>query len=118
MRALKRSTSAVGLAPVAGTADSYHCKTSSHSVDDPSYSGPDTDNGDVDVTLCAMRAGAYTGPEHALEHSSGNSSYPTGTLKSTAGSGRYLTDGYIQLDWSGDGNSYRSPVLFTASPVV
>jgi len=49
-----------------------------------------------------------------------NGSYSTGTLKYKAGSGRYhyLTDGYIQLDWSGDGKSYRSPILFTASPVV
>ncbi|WP_433919828.1 hypothetical protein OIE50_38990 [Streptomyces canus] len=179
MRNLKRSTSAaVALAALAGTAAlatatpvsaaSYHCKTSSHSVDDPSYNGPDSDNWDFDVTLCAMRSGgyiyttatvywdgpytaknrstytfnkakfqlqtkrsvsgtdpvvksgAYTGLEHALEHSSGNGngSYSTGTLKSKAGSGRYLADGYIQLDWSGDGKSYRSPILFTASPVV
>ncbi|MEU6148052.1 hypothetical protein ABZ848_47925 [Streptomyces sp. NPDC047081] len=179
MRKLKRSTSAaVALAALAGTATlataapasaaSYHCKTSSHSVDDPSYNGPDSDNWDFDVTLCAMRSGgyiyttatvywdgpytaknrntytfskakfqlqtkhsvngtdpvvksaAYTGLEHALEHSStnGNGSYSTGTLKYKAGSGRYLADGYIQLDWSGDGKSYRSPILFTASPVV
>jgi hypothetical protein len=179
MRALKRSTSAaVVIAALAGTvalatttpasAASYHCKTSSHSVDDPSYNGPDSDNWDFDVTLCAMRSGgyiyttatvywdgpytaknrstltfnkakfqlqtkrsvsgtdpvvksgAYTGLEHALEHSSGNGngSYSTGTLKSKAGTGRYLADGYIQLDWSGDGKSYRSPILFSASPVV
>ncbi|MEU6355039.1 hypothetical protein ABZ896_37970 [Streptomyces sp. NPDC047072] len=179
MHALKRSTSAVlVLAALAGTAAlatatpasaaSYHCKTSSHSVDDPSYNGPDSDNWDFDVTLCGMRSGgtiyttatvywdgpytaknrstytfnkakfqlqtkrsvsgtdpvvksgAYTGLEYALEHSSGygNGSYSTGTLKYPAGSGRYLADGYIQLDWSGDGKGYRSPVLFTASPVV
>ncbi|WP_371551420.1 hypothetical protein OG266_38510 [Streptomyces sp. NBC_00554] len=178
MRALKRSTSAaVALAALVGTAmataapasaASYHCKTSSHSVDDPSYTGPDSDNWDLDVTLCAMRSGgyiyttatvywdgpytarnrstltfnkakfqlqtkrsvsgtdpvvktaAYTGLEYALEHSSnnGNGSYSTGTLKYKAGSGRYLADGYIQLDWSGDGKSYRSPILITASPVV
>jgi hypothetical protein len=179
MRALKRSTStAVVLAALAGTAalataapasaSSYHCTTSSHSVDDPSYNGPDSDNWDFDVTLCAMRSGgyiyttatvywdgpytaknrstytfnkakfqlqtkksvsgtdpvgksgAYTGLEHALEHSSGNGngSYSTGTLKYKVGSGRYLADGYIQLDWSGDGKSYRSPIMFTASPVV
>jgi hypothetical protein len=179
MRALKRSTSAaLALAALAGTAAlataapasaaSYHCKTSSLSVDDPSYSGPDSDNWDFDVTLCAMRSGgyiyttatvywdgpytaknrntctfnkakfqlqtkrsvsgtdpvvksrAYTGLENALEHSSsnGNGSYSTGTLKYRAGTGRYIADGYIQLDWSGDGKSYRAPVLFTASPVV
>lgn len=179
MRALKRSTSAaLALAALAGTAAlataapasaaSYHCKTSSHSVDDPSYSGPDSDNWDFDVTLCAMRSGgyiyttatvywdgpytaknrntytfnkakfqlqtkrsvsgtdpvvksgAYTGVESALEHSSrnGNGSYSTGTLKYKARTGRYLADGYIQLDWSGDGKGYRAPVLFTASPVV
>ncbi|MGW0711718.1 hypothetical protein ACWD4G_38170 [Streptomyces sp. NPDC002643] len=179
MRALKRSTSAaVVLTALASTAAlatatpasaaSYHCTTSSHSVDDPSYNGPDSDNWDLDVTLCAMRSGgtiyttatvywdgpyaasqhstytfnkakfqlqtkrsvsgtdpivksgAYTGLEHALEHSSGNGngSYSTGTLTYPAGTGRYLADGYIQLDWSGDGKSYRSPVLFTASPVV
>ena len=179
MRKLKRSTSiAAVLAALAGTAAlatatpasaaSYHCTTSSDSVDDPSYNGPDSDNWDLEVTLCAMRSGgyiytnatvywdgpytaknrntytfnkakfqlqtkrsvsgtdpvvksaAYTGLEYALEHSSdnGNGSYSTGTLKSKAGSGRYLADGYIQLDWSGDGKDYRSPVLFTASPVV
>ncbi|MCW8379816.1 hypothetical protein [Streptomyces justiciae] len=179
MRALKRSTSAaLTLAALAGTAAlatttpasaaSYHCTTSSHSVDDPSYTGPDSDNWDLDVTLCALRSGgtiyttatvywdgpytaknrstltfnkarfvlqtkksvkgtdpvvksgAYTGLEHALEHSSsnGNGSYSTGTLKYKAGSGRYLADGYIQLDWSGDGKNYRTPILFTASPVV
>ncbi|MFC7908283.1 hypothetical protein [Streptomyces nigra] len=179
MRKLKRSTSiAAVLAALAGTAAlatatpssaaSYHCTTSSHSVDDPSYNGPDSDNWDLEVTLCSMRSGgyiytnatvywdgpytaknrntytfnkakfqlqtkksvsgtdpvvksaAYTGLEYALEHSSshGNGSYSTGTLKYPAGTGRYLADGYIQLDWSGDGKDYRSPVLFTASPVV
>ncbi|MCC9706000.1 hypothetical protein E4N62_12475 [Streptomyces sp. MNU76] len=179
MRALKRSTSAaVILAALAGTAAlatatpasaaSYHCKTSSHSVDDPSYNGPDSDNWDFEVTLCAMRSGgtiyttatvywdgpytaknrntytfnkakfqlqtkrsvsgtdpvvksaAYTGLEYTLEHSNsyGNGYYSTGTLKYPAGSGRYLADGYIRLDWSGDGKDYRSPALFTASPVV
>lgn len=177
MRALKRSTAAI-LAALAGTAAlataapasaaSYQCKTSSHSVDDPSYTGPDSDNWDIDVTLCAMRSGgyiytnatvywdgpytaqnrntytfnnakfqlqtkksvsgtdpvvksaAYNGLEYALEHSSmhGNGSYSTGTLKYKAGSGRYLADGYIQLDWSGDGKGYLKPILFTASPVV
>ncbi|MCQ9179154.1 hypothetical protein KMT30_08915 [Streptomyces sp. IBSBF 2953] len=48
----------------------------------------------------------------------GNGSYSTGTLKPTAGSGRYLTDGCVQLDWSSDGKRDRSPVLFTASAVV
>ncbi|MEU3092772.1 hypothetical protein ACWCQ0_41570 [Streptomyces massasporeus] len=180
MRALKRSAStAVILAALAGTAAlstaapaaaaSYQCKTRSHSVDDPSYTGPDSDNWDLDVTLCAMRSGGYiytnatvywdgpytaknrniytfnnakfqlqtkksvsgtdpvvksaahTGLEYALEHSSsrGNGSYSAGTLKYKAGSGsRYLADGYIQLDWSGDGKGYLRPVLFTASPVV
>lgn len=155
----------------AGTASaaSYSCKTSSHSVDDPSYSGPDSDNWDVDVKLCAKRSGGYiyttatvywdgpyashqhstltfskarfhletkrsvsgtdpvvkyanyTGLEYALEHSSnnGNGSYETGTLKYKAGgSARYLADGYIQLDWSGDGKDYRTPIQFTASPTV
>nr|WP_119589876.1 hypothetical protein [Streptomyces scabiei] len=179
MRALKRSTSAaVVLAALAGTAAlatatpasaaSYQCRTSSHTVDDPTYNGPDSDNWDLTVTLCAKRSGgyiystakvnwdgpytaknrstltfnnakfqlqtkhsvrgtdpvvrsaAYTGLEHALEHSggNGNGSYETGTTAYKAGSGRYLADGYIQLDWSGDGKGYRSPVLFTASPTV
>jgi hypothetical protein len=154
----------------AGTASaaSYSCKTSSHSVDDPSYSGPDSDNWDFDVKLCAQRSGGYiyttatvywdgpyashqhssltfnnarfhlqtkksvrgtdpvvksanyNGLENALENSSnnGNGSYKTGTLKYKAGSGRYLADGYIQLDWSGDGKGYRAPIQFTASPTV
>ncbi|MDF3147081.1 MULTISPECIES: hypothetical protein [unclassified Streptomyces] len=180
MRKLKRSTAtALILAALAGTtalataapatAAGYQCKTSSDSVDDPSYTGPDSDNWDLEVTLCAMRSGgyiytnatvywdgpytaknrntytfnnakfqlqtkrsvrgtdpvvksaAYNGLEYALEHSSmhGNGSYSTGTLKHKAGSGsRYLADGYIQLDWSGDGKGYLKPILFTASPVV
>ncbi|MFD5079518.1 hypothetical protein [Streptomyces sp. NPDC058371] len=62
----------------------------------------------------------YTGLEGALENSSatGNGSYETGTLKYRATSARYLADGYIQLDWSGDGKGYRAPILFTASPTV
>ncbi|MFD3589761.1 hypothetical protein [Streptomyces sp. NPDC058683] len=67
-----------------------------------------------------VKSGAYTGLEHALEHSSsnGNGSYSTGTFKYKAGPYRYLADGYIQVDWSGDGKSFRAPILFTASPVV
>ncbi|MDI3418608.1 hypothetical protein [Streptomyces luteolus] len=179
MHKLKRSTStAVLLATLTGTAAlataapasaaSYHCKTSSYTVDDPSYNGPDSDNWDFDVKLCAKRSGGYvyttatvywdgpyaakqhtsytlnkarfhlqtkksvsgadpvvkyanyTGLEHALEHSSGNGngSYKTGTLKSKAGTGRSLADGYIELDWSGDGKGYRKPLLFSASPRV
>ncbi|MCZ0990359.1 hypothetical protein [Streptomyces diastatochromogenes] len=178
MLALKRTAvTLLAAAAVAGTtlatagtasAASYHCTTSSHSVDDPSYSAPDSDNWDFDVKLCAMRSGGYiyttatvywdgpysdntnnsftfnkarfhlqtkksvsgpdkvvksanyTGLEHALENSSaaGNGSYKTGTLVYKAGSGRYLADGYIQLDWSGDGKDYRAPILFTASPTV
>jgi hypothetical protein len=175
MRALKRSAStAVILAALAGTtalataapasAASYHCTTSSYTVDDPS-NNPDSDNWDFDVKLCAKRSGGYiyttanvnwdgpyaapqhrfnkarfhlqtkrsvkgtdpvakyanyTGLERALGHSStnGNGSYETGTLKHKAGSGRYRADGYIELDWSGDGKSYRTPLLFSASPVV
>jgi hypothetical protein len=175
MRKLKRSAStALIVATLAGTAAlataapasaaSYRCKTSSYTVDDPSYTGPDSDNWDFDVTLCAKRSGGYiyttakvnwdgpyaanqhssltfhlqtkkstagtdpvvkyanyTGLEHALEHSSGNGngSYETETLKTKA-SGRYqyLADGYIELDWSGDGTGYRKPLLFSASPRV
>lgn len=180
MLALKRTavTTLLVAAAVTGTtlvtagtasAASYHCTTSSHSVDDPSYNGPDSDNWDLSVTLCAMRSGGYiytkatvswdgpyssntnnsytfsnarfglqtkksvsgtdpvvksatySGLEHALEHSSaaGNGSYKTGTLKYKPGAGRYhyLADGYIQLDWSGDGKGYRT-IQFTASPTV
>lgn len=180
MRTLKRSAStAVIVATLAGaaalataapaSAASYHCKTSSYTVDDPSYTGPDSDNWDFDVQLCAKRSGGYIyttakvtwdGPyaanqhssltfnkarfhlqtkrstagkdpvvkyanytylEHALEHSSGNGngSYETGTLKTKA-SGRYqyLADGYIELDWSGDGAGYHKALLFSASPRV
>ncbi|QDN54035.1 hypothetical protein [Streptomyces sp. S1D4-20] len=155
----------------AGTASaaSYSCKTSSSSsYDDPSYNGPDSDNWEFDVKLCAMRSGGYiyttatvywdgpyssgtnnaftfnkarfhletkrsvsgtdpvvksanfTGLEGALENSSaaGNGSYKTGTLKYKATSARYLADGYIQLDWSGDGKDYKAPIQFTASPTV
>ncbi|MFF4205752.1 hypothetical protein ACFYZ8_34450 [Streptomyces sp. NPDC001668] len=155
----------------AGTASaaSYHCTTStSKSFDDPSYSGPDSDNWQFTVKLCAQRSGGYiyttatvywdgpyssntnnhftfnnarfhlqtkksqrgpdkvvqaanyNGLEHALENSSaaGNGSYKTGTLKYKATAASYLADGYIQLDWSGDGKGYRAPILFTASPTV
>ncbi|WP_327352835.1 hypothetical protein [Streptomyces sp. NBC_01304] len=179
MRTLKRSTStAVIIAALAGTAAlataapasaaSYRCTTSDYTVDDPSYSGPDSDNWDLTVKLCAKRSGGYiyttatvywdgpysskqnnsgtlnkarfhlqtkksvsgpdkvakyanyTGLENALEHSSngGNGSYETGTLKYPVGSGGYLADGYIELDWSGDGKSYQAPILFDASPVI
>ncbi|MDX3020142.1 hypothetical protein [Streptomyces acidiscabies] len=150
------------------SAASYRCTTSSHTVDDPSYNGPSSDNWDFTVTLCAKRSAGkiyttatvkwdgpytagnrspltfnkarfqlqtkhsvrgtdpvvaaknYTGLEYALEHSSGNGngSYKTGTVAYRASSGRYLADGFIQLDWSGDGKDYRSPILFTASPTV
>src|SRR5690606_39691005 len=62
----------------------------------------------------------YNGLEGALENSSaaGNGSYKTGTVKYKAGSGRYLADGYIQLNWAGDGKSYRAPIHFSASPTV
>jgi len=67
-----------------------------------------------------VKSANYGGLEAALENSSaaGNGSYKTGTLKSRATSARYLADGYIQLDWSGDGKAYRAPILFTASPTV
>lgn len=179
MRALRRTAvTLLAAAAVTGTtlatagtasAASYQCKTSSSkSFDDPSYNGPDSDNWEFDVELCAKRSGGYiyttatvywdgpyshntnnsftfnkarfqlqtkksvrgtdpvvksanyTGLQHALENSSsaGNGSYKTGTLKYKATSGRYLADGYIQLDWSGDGKDYRAPILFTASPAV
>lgn len=151
------------------SAASYSCRTSSSAtIDDPTYRGPDSDNWDFEVKLCAKRSGGYiyttatvywdgpyssgtngpftfnkarfhlqtkksvsgpdkvvkyanfTGLERALENSSagGNGSYETGTVKYKATSGRYLADGYIQLDWSGDGKGYRAPILFTASPTV
>lgn len=179
MHAFKRTAAALlAAAAVTGTtlatattasAASYSCKTSSSgSYDDPSYNGPDSDNWEFDVKLCATRSGGYiyttatvywdgpyssgtnnhstfdnarfhlqtkksvsgtdpvvqyanyTGLEDALENSNaaGNGSYKTGTLKYKAGSGRYLADGYIQLDWSGDGRGYRAPIHFSASPTV
>ncbi|MFG3156737.1 hypothetical protein ACGF7W_32390 [Streptomyces sp. NPDC048219] len=62
----------------------------------------------------------YTGLERALENSSatGNGSYQTGTIKTKATAASYLADGYIQLDWSGDGKDYKAPIHFTASPTV
>ncbi|WP_432104122.1 hypothetical protein [Streptomyces sp. bgisy091] len=68
-----------------------------------------------------MQYANYTGLEHALEHSSGNGngSYKTGTFKTkTSGRYQYLADGYIEMDWSGDGKDYRNPILFSASPAV
>jgi hypothetical protein len=62
----------------------------------------------------------YTGLENALENSSamGNGSYKTGTIKTKTTGAGYLADGYIQLDWSGDGKGYKAPILFSASPTV
>jgi hypothetical protein len=148
------------------SAVSYHCTTSTASVDDPAYSGPLTDNYNFTVTLCAKRVSgviyayakaSWDGPvwfvnqteildaarfhleikksisgtdpvvksansygiEYKLEHgnTAGNSSFTTPVLKYTAGSGRYLADGIIQLDWNNDGKGYRT-TAFSASPVV
>ncbi|WP_329583423.1 hypothetical protein [Streptomyces sp. NBC_01361] len=152
----------------AGTASadtSYHCRTSSHSVDNPSYGGPYGDNFDFSVKLCAKRSSgvissyakiswdgpawfvndtsmfdaarfhlqtkrstsgadpvvkwANTGMESKLEHgdTNGNGSMTTGVIKSSAGSSRYLSDGYIQLNWNEDGKRYRT-TYFAASPTV
>ncbi|MET8741709.1 hypothetical protein [Streptomyces sp. NPDC004728] len=156
----------LGTAGTASADTSYHCKTSSHSVDNPTYGGIYGDNFDFDVKLCAKRSGGYistyatvkwdgpawfvdgpeefdaarfhlqvkksvsgtdpvvkwanyTGIKNKLEHgdTNGNGSYTTGVLKYKAGSGRYLADGFIQLDWDGDGKGYRN-TYFSASPTV
>ncbi|MCX4531047.1 hypothetical protein [Streptomyces sp. NBC_01669] len=72
-----------------------------------SVSGPDP----------VMKYSNSYGIEYKLEHgnTAGNSSYTTPVIKYTAGSGRYLADGNIQLDWNNDGKSYRT-TLFSASP--
>lgn len=59
------------------------------------------------------------GIEYKLEHgnTAGNGSFTTPVLKYSAGSGRYLADGTIQLDWNNDGKGYRT-TPFSASPVV
>ena len=66
-----------------------------------------------------MKYKNFPGLEYKLEHGNiaGNGSYTTGTIKYKAGSGRYLADGYIQLDWDGDGKGYRS-TNFSTSPTV
>ncbi|MER5888054.1 hypothetical protein ABT160_29905 [Streptomyces sp. NPDC001941] len=73
----------------------------------------------VSGTDPVVRAAAYTGLEYRLEHGNtwGNGSWRTGTLTYKAGSGRYLADGAIQLDWNNDGRGYRS-TNFSASPTV
>ncbi|WP_393072241.1 hypothetical protein [Streptomyces sp. LN704] len=48
----------IATAPAASAA-SYHCTTSSASVDNPSYNGPWADNYTFKVSLCAMRSGSY-----------------------------------------------------------
>ncbi|MEV3857590.1 hypothetical protein AB0J38_25085 [Streptomyces sp. NPDC050095] len=57
--------------------------------------------------------------ESKLEHGDtwGNGSYTTPTITYKAGSGRYLADGSVDLDWNNDGKGYRS-TLFSASPRV
>lgn len=61
----------------------------------------------------------YTGIKSRLEHGDykGNGSYTTGVLKYSAGSSRYLADGFLQLDWDKDGKGYRT-TTFSASPTV
>ncbi|MFH8991389.1 hypothetical protein [Streptomyces sp. NPDC017940] len=70
MRTLKRSTSAaLVLAALTGTAAlatatpasaaSYHCKTSTKSVDDAAYDGIWADNWDFTVKLCSKQSGDY-----------------------------------------------------------
>ncbi|WP_369213636.1 hypothetical protein [Streptomyces flavofungini] len=73
----------------------------------------------VSGTDPVVKAANYTGLEYKLEHgnTAGNGSYTTGTMKYKAGSGRYLADGIIQLDWNRDGKAYRN-TNFTASPTV
>lgn len=167
--AIVTATAVTGTTLVTATtasAASYHCKTSSASVDNPAYSGPASDNYNFDVKLCAKRSGGYiyayakisfegpvwyvnqtdtldaarfhlqikksvsgtdpvkkwanyTGVEYKLEHGNtwGNGSYTTGTMKYKAGSGRYLSDGFIQLNWNKDGKGYRN-TYFSASPTV
>ncbi|GHG13751.1 hypothetical protein ACFFSH_31025 [Streptomyces filamentosus] len=60
-----------------------------------SVSGPDP----------VVRWANYSGLEYKLEHGNlaGNGSYTTGTISYRAGSGLYLADGLIQLDWNNDG---------------
>ncbi|MFE7272464.1 hypothetical protein [Streptomyces sp. NPDC057623] len=70
MRKLMRSTStAVIVATLAGTAAlataapasaaSYHCTTSTKSIDDAAYDGAWADNWDFTVKLCAKQSGDY-----------------------------------------------------------
>lgn len=49
-------TSVVAASPA--SALTYKCKTSTKSIDDPSYSGPWADNWDITVKLCAARSGS------------------------------------------------------------
>ncbi|MFJ2627708.1 hypothetical protein ACIO6T_30980 [Streptomyces sp. NPDC087532] len=68
MPALKRTAAALITAAAltgttlatAGTASaaSYHCNTSSKTVDDPSYTGIWPDNWDLKTTICAKRSGS------------------------------------------------------------
>jgi hypothetical protein len=64
----KRAISAVVSIAAAGTAIfaappahavTYHCTTSSKSIDDPGYTGPFTDNITFKVKVCAARSGSY-----------------------------------------------------------
>ncbi|MEW2513770.1 hypothetical protein [Streptomyces sp. NPDC046870] len=66
-----------------------------------------------------VKSAIYPGLEYKLEHGNtwGNGSYKTSTLTYRAGSGRYLADGLIQLDWNNDGKGYRN-TYFDASPTV
>jgi hypothetical protein len=73
----------------------------------------------VSGTDPVVRSANFTGIEYRLEHGNfaGNGSYTTGTIKYKAASGRYLADGYIQLDWNHDGKGYRTTNC-SASPTV
>ena len=73
----------------------------------------------VSGTDPVMKSANAYGIEYKLEHgnAAGNGSFTTPVLKYTAGKGRYLADGSIQLDWNNDGKGYRT-TSFSASPVV
>lgn len=51
------STTLIAASPA--SAASYHCKTSSKSIDQANYSGPLPDQWDVTTKLCARRSGSY-----------------------------------------------------------
>ncbi|MFI0243093.1 hypothetical protein [Streptomyces sp. NPDC016845] len=112
--------STVGLAAPASAAG-YHCRTSSHSLDTPQYSGPWADNWDVHMTLCAKRRHGWVyayarvrwdGPNGQLGGGFINDAYVRVQVRHKAHNFHGITDRWDSSNHNGDYNgSYTTGVV-------